>query len=99
MFANSEDTYYLLGMRRRAMDFQPLVQLKQETDFVVNVGSLAAGTKAAVCSTVRFGITEGHKMFGVNDGFEGFYKGQIQEMKWGRCRWLGGPGGLPASNS
>lgn len=34
MFANSEDSCCLLGMRRRALVFQPVVQLKDETDFV-----------------------------------------------------------------
>lgn len=44
---------------------------------VLNVGAPAAGMNAAVRSAVRVGITEGHKMFAVNDGFEGFYKGQV----------------------
>ncbi|KAM7379772.1 hypothetical protein PAMP_005299 [Pampus punctatissimus] len=43
---------------------------------VLNVGAPAAGMNAAVRSAVRVGITEGHKMFAVSDGFEGFYKGQ-----------------------
>ncbi|MEQ2184720.1 hypothetical protein GOODEAATRI_011037 [Goodea atripinnis] len=34
VFTNSEDTACLLGMRRRAMLFQPVVQLREETDFV-----------------------------------------------------------------
>lgn len=33
---------------------------------------------AAVRAAVRVGITEGHKMFAVSDGFEGFYKGQVR---------------------
>lgn len=34
VFANSEDSCCLLGMRRRALVFQPVVQLKDDTDFV-----------------------------------------------------------------
>lgn len=34
VFANTEDSACLLGMRGRAMVFQPVVQLKEETDFV-----------------------------------------------------------------
>lgn len=34
VFANSEDTACLLGMRRRALVFQPVAQLRDETDFV-----------------------------------------------------------------
>lgn len=34
VFANTEDSACLLGMRRRALVFQPVIQLKDETDFV-----------------------------------------------------------------
>lgn len=44
---------------------------------VLNVGAPAAGMNAAVRSAVRVGISEGHKVFAVSDGFEGFYKGQV----------------------
>lgn len=44
---------------------------------VLNVGAPAAGMNAAVRSAVRVGISEGHKMFAVSDGFEGFSKGQV----------------------
>lgn len=45
---------------------------------VLNVGAPAAGMNAAVRSAVRVGITEGHKMFAVSDGFEGLYKGKVR---------------------
>uniref|UniRef100_A0A8C6LSU0 ATP-dependent 6-phosphofructokinase n=1 Tax=Nothobranchius furzeri TaxID=105023 RepID=A0A8C6LSU0_NOTFU len=60
---------------------------------VLNVGAPAAGMNAAVRSAVRVGITEGHKMFAVNDGFEGFHKGQIKEIKWGDVGGWTGQGG------
>uniref|UniRef100_A0A3Q3BFE6 ATP-dependent 6-phosphofructokinase n=1 Tax=Kryptolebias marmoratus TaxID=37003 RepID=A0A3Q3BFE6_KRYMA len=60
---------------------------------VLNVGAPAAGMNAAVRSAVRVGITEGHKMFAVNDGFEGFYKGQIKEISWGDVGGWTGQGG------
>lgn len=44
---------------------------------VLNVGAPAAGMNAAVRSAVRLGITEGHKMLAVTDGFEGFSRGQV----------------------
>lgn len=34
VFTNSEDTACLLGMRRRALVFQPVSKLRDETDFV-----------------------------------------------------------------
>uniref|UniRef100_A0A7N6BNN1 ATP-dependent 6-phosphofructokinase n=1 Tax=Anabas testudineus TaxID=64144 RepID=A0A7N6BNN1_ANATE len=61
---------------------------------VLNVGAPAAGMNAAVRSAVRVGISEGHKMFAVSDGFEGFYKGQVSnEIKWGDVGGWTGQGG------
>uniref|UniRef100_A0A673AR41 6-phosphofructokinase n=1 Tax=Sphaeramia orbicularis TaxID=375764 RepID=A0A673AR41_9TELE len=60
---------------------------------VLNVGAPAAGMNAAVRSAVRVGISEGHKMFAVNDGFEGFCKGQIKEIKWADVGGWTGQGG------
>lgn len=53
---------------------------------VLNVGAPAAGMNAAVRSAVRVGITEGHKMFAVSDGFEGFHKGQVRRRAFKRKR-------------
>jgi len=57
---------------------------------VLNVGAPAAGMNAAVRSAVRVGITEGHTMFAVSDGFEGFYKGQVSMNTWDAhsYRWV-----------
>ncbi|XP_037012458.2 ATP-dependent 6-phosphofructokinase, platelet type [Artibeus jamaicensis] len=60
---------------------------------VVNVGAPAAGMNAAVRSAVRFGISEGHKMYAVYDGFEGFAKGQIKEIGWSDVGGWTGQGG------
>ncbi|CAB1317582.1 unnamed protein product [Coregonus sp. 'balchen'] len=78
-FENNLNTYKLLSYRKADSELP-------NSSFnvaVLNVGAPAAGMNAAVRSAVRVGITEGHKMFAVNDGFEGFYKGQIKEIKWG----------------
>ncbi|XP_060681087.1 ATP-dependent 6-phosphofructokinase, platelet type-like isoform X3 [Hemiscyllium ocellatum] len=60
---------------------------------VLNVGAPAAGMNAAVRSAVRTGITQGHTMFAVADGFEGFIKGQIKEIKWSDVGGWTGQGG------
>lgn len=44
---------------------------------IINVGAPAAGMNAAVRSAVRAGISSGHRMLAVYDGFEGFAKGQV----------------------
>ncbi|XP_040823835.1 ATP-dependent 6-phosphofructokinase, platelet type isoform X3 [Ochotona curzoniae] len=60
---------------------------------VINVGAPAAGMNAAVRSAVRVGIADGHKMFAVYDGFDGFAKGQIKEIGWGDVGGWTGQGG------
>uniref|UniRef100_A0A480PMR5 ATP-dependent 6-phosphofructokinase n=1 Tax=Sus scrofa TaxID=9823 RepID=A0A480PMR5_PIG len=60
---------------------------------VVNVGAPAAGMNAAVRAAVRVGISDGHKMFAVYDGFEGFAKGNIKEIGWADVGGWTGQGG------
>uniref|UniRef100_A0A8C8E0K7 6-phosphofructokinase n=1 Tax=Oryzias sinensis TaxID=183150 RepID=A0A8C8E0K7_9TELE len=90
-FENNLRTYKLLAHRK------PESENKLESSnfnvAVLNVGAPAAGMNAAVRSAVRVGISEGHKMFAVNDGFEGFYKGQIKEVKWSDVGGWTGQGG------
>uniref|UniRef100_A0A669BFP2 Phosphofructokinase, platelet n=1 Tax=Oreochromis niloticus TaxID=8128 RepID=A0A669BFP2_ORENI len=83
-FENNLSTYRLLSFRKADSELP---------NVIMNVGAPAAGMNAAVRSAVRVGITEGHKMFAVNDGFEGFYKGQIKEIKWGDVGGWTGQGG------
>ncbi|XP_063790199.1 ATP-dependent 6-phosphofructokinase, liver type [Pseudophryne corroboree] len=62
---------------------------------VLNVGAPAAGMNAAVRSAVRIGISQGHKVYIVNDGFEGLSKGQIKEVHWHDVAgWLGRGGSM-----
>uniref|UniRef100_A0A8D3D538 ATP-dependent 6-phosphofructokinase n=1 Tax=Scophthalmus maximus TaxID=52904 RepID=A0A8D3D538_SCOMX len=88
-FENNLSTYRLLSYRKADSELP-------NSSFnvaVLNVGAPAAGMNAAVRAAVRVGITEGHKMFAVSDGFEGFYKGQIKEIKWGDVGGWTGQGG------
>ncbi|KAH1177515.1 ATP-dependent 6-phosphofructokinase, platelet type isoform X3 [Mauremys mutica] len=88
-FENNLNTYKLLSHRK------PDTELPK-TNFnvaVLNVGAPAAGMNAAVRSAIRVGITEGHNMFAVIDGFEGFANGQIKEISWGDVGGWTGQGG------
>ncbi|KAK2869785.1 hypothetical protein Q8A67_024177 [Cirrhinus molitorella] len=88
-FENNLKTYKLLAHRKPESELP-------HSNFnvaVLNVGAPAAGMNAAVRSAVRVGISEGHKMFAVSDGFEGFYKGQIKEVKWADVGGWTGQGG------
>uniref|UniRef100_A0A8C8TS04 ATP-dependent 6-phosphofructokinase n=2 Tax=Peromyscus maniculatus bairdii TaxID=230844 RepID=A0A8C8TS04_PERMB len=60
---------------------------------VINVGAPAAGMNAAVRSAVRVGIADGHRMFAVYDGFDGFAKGNVKEIGWGDVGGWTGQGG------
>ncbi|XP_071346671.1 ATP-dependent 6-phosphofructokinase, platelet type-like isoform X1 [Trachinotus anak] len=100
-FENNLSTYRLLSYRKADSELpNGEEEAGDEEQFdssfnvaVMNVGAPAAGMNAAVRSAVRVGITEGHKMFAVSDGFEGFYKGQIKEIKWGDVGGWTGQGG------
>ncbi|XP_030054774.1 ATP-dependent 6-phosphofructokinase, platelet type isoform X4 [Microcaecilia unicolor] len=88
-FENNLNTYKLLSHKKSVSELP-------KSNFnvaVLNVGAPAAGMNGAVRSAVRVGITEGHKMFAVNDGFEGFAKGQIKEIQWGDVGGWTGQGG------
>ncbi|XP_029462331.1 ATP-dependent 6-phosphofructokinase, liver type isoform X2 [Rhinatrema bivittatum] len=62
---------------------------------ILNVGAPAAGMNAAVRSAVRIGISQGHMVYTVNDGFEGLSKGQIQEVNWHDVAgWIGRGGSM-----
>ncbi|XP_026217139.1 ATP-dependent 6-phosphofructokinase, platelet type isoform X6 [Anabas testudineus] len=88
-FENNLKTYKLLAHRKPESE----LPTSNFNVAVLNVGAPAAGMNAAVRSAVRVGISEGHKMFAVSDGFEGFYKGQIKEIKWGDVGGWTGQGG------
>ncbi|XP_033987993.1 ATP-dependent 6-phosphofructokinase, platelet type-like isoform X2 [Trematomus bernacchii] len=88
-FENNLSTYRLLSYRTPDSE----LPISSFNVAVLNVGAPAAGMNAAVRAAVRVGITEGHKMFSINDGFEGFYKGQIKEIKWGDVGGWTGQGG------
>uniref|UniRef100_A0A8C8H3N9 ATP-dependent 6-phosphofructokinase n=1 Tax=Oncorhynchus tshawytscha TaxID=74940 RepID=A0A8C8H3N9_ONCTS len=95
-FENNLKTYKLLAHRKLESELPHVTNIVLSFNFniaVLNVGAPAAGMNAAVRSAVRVGISEGHKMFAVNDGFEGFYKGQIKEIKWADVGGWTGQGG------
>ncbi|XP_043824713.1 ATP-dependent 6-phosphofructokinase, platelet type isoform X2 [Dromiciops gliroides] len=88
-FENNLNTYKLLSQKKPDSELP-------KSNFnvaVMNVGAPAAGMNAAVRSAVRMGITEGHKMFAVSNGFEGFSKGQIKEISWVAVGGWTGQGG------
>lgn len=45
---------------------------------ILNVGAPAAGMNAAVRSAARVALAHGHKVYAVNDGFQGLAKGAVR---------------------
>ncbi|MFZ1041328.1 MAG: 6-phosphofructokinase [Anaerolineales bacterium] len=49
---------------------------------VLNAGAPAPGMNTAGRTAIRLGLDMGHVMLGVQNGFEGLIKGDVEEMKW-----------------
>ncbi|XP_072253280.1 ATP-dependent 6-phosphofructokinase, liver type [Leuresthes tenuis] len=86
-FENNWNIYKLLAFPKRA---------QVESNFslaILNVGAPAAGMNAAVRSAVRLALAQGHKVYAVNDGFQGLANGSVFEMKWHNVAGWTGQGG------
>ncbi len=49
---------------------------------IIHAGGLAPGMNAAVQAAVRFGISRGHVMAGIRDGFPGLLANHVEDMTW-----------------
>ncbi|KAF3694945.1 ATP-dependent 6-phosphofructokinase, liver type [Channa argus] len=88
-FENNWNIYKLLAFHKPS---------QYESNFslaILNVGAPAAGMNAAVRSAVRLAIANGHKVYGVHDGFQGLANGAVFKMEWhGVAGWTGQGGSL-----
>ena len=50
---------------------------------IIHAGGLAPGMNTAARAAVRLGISRGHTMLGIRDGFPGLRDGRIGELTWG----------------
>ncbi|XP_030641611.1 ATP-dependent 6-phosphofructokinase, liver type-like [Chanos chanos] len=86
-FENNWNIYKLLAHQKPA---------QSESGYsmaILNVGAPAAGMNAAVRSAVRVGLAAGHKVYMVNDGFEGLANAEINEVSWHSVAGWTGQGG------
>ncbi|MBN3312454.1 PFKAL protein, partial [Atractosteus spatula] len=86
-FENNWNTYKLLAHQK------PAQSKSNFTMAILNVGAPAAGMNAAVRSAVRVGLAQGHKIYTVNDGFEGLANGAVTEVNWHDVAGWTGQGG------
>jgi 6-phosphofructokinase 1 len=66
---------------------------------VMHAGGLAPGMNAAVRAAVRFGISRGHTMLGVNNGFRGLLQDRVAELDWDDVEGWVGLGGAELGTS
>ncbi|KAI4893009.1 hypothetical protein NFI96_027335 [Prochilodus magdalenae] len=86
-FENNWNIYKLLAYQKPA-------QVKSNYSMaILNVGAPAAGMNSAVRSAVRMGLAAGHRVYTVNDGFEGLANGAINEVSWNSVAGWTGQGG------
>ncbi len=56
---------------------------------IVHAGGLAPGMNAAARAAVRLGISRGHTMLGIRNGFPGLRDGEVDELEWSDVEsWL-----------
>lgn len=49
---------------------------------ILHAGAPAPGMNTAVRAAVRLGLDKGHIILGIRNGFDGFAKGEVEEMDW-----------------
>uniref|UniRef100_A0A8C2BPM4 6-phosphofructokinase n=1 Tax=Cyprinus carpio TaxID=7962 RepID=A0A8C2BPM4_CYPCA len=105
-FENNWNIYKLLAYQKPAAvpvthqhfnpDFTALYMYNIQSQYsiaILNVGAPAAGMNAAVRSAVRVGLATGHRVYIVNDGFDGLANGAVNEVSWNQVAGWTGQGG------
>jgi len=78
-FRETLKTFYTLV---RAKPNPPQKGQKRLRLAVMHAGAPSPGMNTAVRTAVRIGLDRGHIMLGIENGFEGFVRGEIKEMDW-----------------
>lgn len=60
---------------------------------IMNVGAPACGMNAVVRSFVRLGLTQGYRILGIQDSFDGLVEGHIKPMGWTQVHGWAAMGG------
>lgn len=76
------EAFSTLKTMLRALPHPPQPGQKRLRLVVMHSGMPAPGMNTAVRAAVRFGLDNGHIMFGARNGFQGLIDGDIQEMDW-----------------
>ena len=79
---NYQAAFRTLRTLVRALPHAPTPGQKRLRLAVMHSGAPAPGMNTAVRAAVRLGVDQGHRMFGVRNGFHGLIDGDISEMNW-----------------
>uniref|UniRef100_A0A665WZE7 6-phosphofructokinase n=1 Tax=Echeneis naucrates TaxID=173247 RepID=A0A665WZE7_ECHNA len=82
-FENNWNIYKLLSFQKRS----------KFSLAILNVGAPAPGMNAAVRSAVRLALAHGHKVYAVQNGYQGLADGAVFEMEWHKVAGWTGQGG------
>ncbi len=86
--ASFTDAFRTLRTMVRAFPHSPQSGQERHRIAVLNAGSPAPGMNTATRAITRLGLDRGHIILGVNNGFEGFVKGDMRELSWvGTSLW------------
>ncbi|MCC6130492.1 MAG: 6-phosphofructokinase [Acidobacteria bacterium] len=66
----------------RALPHTPQAGQRRFKLAVIHAGAPAPGMNTAVRAAVRLGIDQGHSIFGIRNGFEGFVEGEVTPLDW-----------------
>ena len=78
---------------------QPMFPSQGTTIGIIHAGGLAPGMNAAVRAAVRFGISRGHDIVGIRNGFPGLLADKVQPMTWEAVEGWAGLGGAELGTS
>src|SRR5512136_2100077 len=76
------DAFNVLKTTVRSLPHPPAPGQRRIRIGVMNAGAPAPGMNTAVRVAVRLGLDQGHIMLGIRNGFEGFAKGEVDELHW-----------------
>ena len=77
-----KEAYQTLRTILRALPHPPQPGKKRLRLGVMNSGAPAPGMNNAARAAIRIGMDQGHIMFGIHNGFEGFARGEVEELHW-----------------
>jgi len=77
-----KDAFNTLKTMVRALPHSPAPDQKRFRIAVMNSGAPSPGMNNAARAAIRLGMDQGHIMLGVQNGFEGLAKGEVEEMNW-----------------